>query len=208
MGWGEGLSGAGSGAMAGASLGPWGAVAGGAIGLIGGLMGNSANSNPNDWMKDPNSPMYKNAVHQYYQNMLRTLNAGTPQTQGLLALAQAHGGDYGGSNYIATKQREQIVGKNTDNAGAGAEQFGSQLYQQGMGMYSQGALQSQQMKGGFGNELMRMGGGLLGDYFGTQGGQGSSQGLGQGGLMGKINIPSQYQQASTPPWGNYGFGGN
>ena len=102
------LGGIAQGAMAGASLGPWGAVAGGALGLLGGLMGGDANKNPNDWMKDPNNPYYKNAIHQYYQNMLRTLNAGTPQTQGLLALAQAHTGDYGGSSYVANKQREAI----------------------------------------------------------------------------------------------------
>jgi hypothetical protein len=167
---------------------------GGAASFLGGLFSaNKTNkTNPNQFayglgqqyqqqanqFLDPNNSFYKNAQSQYFGNLNRTMNASSPGTQSLLTMAMAQGGNYGGSSYIAGKQREQITQKNTDAAGQSANQFGQGLYQQGLGAYEQeqglsaqmynlfgqGAMQENQNQASFSNELMGLGGGLMGQY--------------------------------------------
>ena len=85
---------------------------------------------------DANNPFYQNAQKNFFGNLNQTLNSSSPTQNSLLALAMSNGSNYGGSQYIANKQREQITQKNTDFAGQSANQFGGQLYQQGLGAFT------------------------------------------------------------------------
>lgn len=135
--------------------------------LLGGLFGRNT-SNPQSEFGDPNSSFYKTAQSQYFNNLRDTLNASTPGVQGLLALQMAQGADYGGSSYIAGKQRENITKQNTEAAIQGSNQFMSNLFGQGLGLYGQGKMAQYQDTNSFANNLLGLGGGLLARYLGRQ----------------------------------------
>ncbi len=128
--------------------------------MLGGLFGMN-NSNPNAQFGDINSPFYQQAQGNYFNQLRNSLNASTPGTQELLASQMAQGGDYGGSAYIAGKQRQNITTHNTDVAGQSSANFLSNLFGQGMGIYAQGNMVANQNQNSFANNLLGLGGGLF-----------------------------------------------
>ena len=127
---------------------------------LGGLFGMD-NSNPNAQFGDINSPFYQDAQQNYFRNLTSSLNASSPGTNQLLASQMAQGGDYGGSAYIANKQRQNIMAHNNDTAGQSSANFLSNLFGQGMGIYAQGNMVANQNQNSFANNLLGLGGGLF-----------------------------------------------
>ena len=142
------VAGMGIGAAVGGPLGA--AIGSGLGGIVGGLFDSSGgDTNPNEWalgqaqkyeqqgqqFLDPNNALYTGATKNYFSGLNQTLNASSPNTQSLLASQVAAGGDYGGSAYIAGKQRQQQMTKNVDAASQSANQFNQGLFQQGLGLY-------------------------------------------------------------------------
>ena len=206
------------------------ALIGGAAGLLGGLF-SSPKGNPNDWalqqaqqyqqqgqqFLDPNNQFYKTAQQNYFTGLNRQLGAAQPTTQSLLSAQVAGGGQFGGSMYTAGKQAQAQTQKATDAAGQSTQQFGANLYQQGLGayenmqslasqmygLYGQGKMAQYQSKGNMSSQLMNVGGGLLGRYFGGQQGDGVSNSFsptssfgGGSGNMG-VGLPSGTFQSLT-----------
>ena len=128
--------------------------------MLGGLFGMN-NSNPNAQFGDPNNPMYQTMQKNYFSGLQNSLNAASPGTQQLLAMQMAHGGDYGGSSYIAGKQRQDIMTKKTDAATQSTNQFMSNMYGQGLGLYGQGNAIANLNQNSFANNLLGLGGGLF-----------------------------------------------
>ncbi|MCP4706521.1 MAG: hypothetical protein GY865_18135, partial [candidate division Zixibacteria bacterium] len=73
---------------------------------------------------DPNSPYYQQST----ANFQRQLTDASPTINSLLGVSMALGGNYGGSQVLATKQREATERRNRESAG----QFAGQLYGQGL----------------------------------------------------------------------------
>src|ERR1035437_9183891 len=174
MSWATAGTGAISGAATGMSFGPIGAGIGGLLGGIFGALGDSGNANQQ--FGDPNSPIYRQLQKQYFDNLQRTLNAGSPGTQGLLSLATAKGGDYGGSQYIANKQRQDITSKNNETAANQSSQYMSNLMGEGMSIYAKGNQEASDSMGNMNNQFLKMGLGALGGYLNQGGGTGNFSG--------------------------------
>lgn len=141
-----------------------------AASTIGGMFGRDT-SNPNAQFGDINSPYYQVAQQQYFNNLRSTLNASSPGTQSLLALGMSRGADYGGSSYIANKQRQNIMTHNTDAAVQGSQNFLANLYSRNAGIYAEGNMAQFQDQNSFSNNLIGLGGGLIGKYFNQGNGQ-------------------------------------
>lgn len=192
-----------------------GTIIGGEVGgLIGGLFGTNQ-SNPYGFMKgigdqyqqqanswlDTNNPFYTAARQSYFGDLSKTLNETSPTTNTLLAAQTAKGGQYGGASYIANQQAQAQMGRNTDAALRGANQFSSGLYSQGLNeynvntnaalqsynMYGQGAGQQINDQNSFANQFIGLTGGLLGRQYSNMG-SGSDSGV--------------------PGWNNNPFGGH
>ena len=124
-------------------------------------MGFFSNDNPNAWAGDPNNQFYQVAMLNFFNNLRKNLNASSPGTQQLLSSQMAQGGDFGGSTYIAGKQREDILAKNNDVAGTAATNFGANLYGHGMDIYAQGQ-EFAKSSPTFLDQLLEIGGGIAG----------------------------------------------
>jgi len=174
-------------------------AAGGAV--LGGLL-SKPKGNPNQWAKgqaesyqaqgqqflDPNNQFYTGSQANFFSGLNRTLNASSPGASQLLAAQAGAGGDFGGSTYIAGKQREAQMAKNADAAGQASNEFVGGLFQRGLGayqtnqqlsgqmygLYGQGAQQQYDAQGSFSNELLGLGGGLFARYFGGNKGGGGN----------------------------------
>ena len=153
---GEGVA---SGAAGGASFGPVGAGIGSIIG--GGLSLIHSLGEPDySYLTDPNSAFYRNAQNKYFEQLQRTLNQSTAGTSQLLGASMAKGGDYGGSSYIANKQREGIEAKNRETASSSAQDFVSNMFRQNMGVGAQMQQEATNDINSFNNQLLGLGGGI------------------------------------------------
>jgi hypothetical protein len=154
------------GAMTGASLGSIipgvgtvvGAVAGGLVGGINSLFNGSKNP-LEDFMKEQT---YKFMEQNFYNKFLSTLNKSTATTSSLLANSMSKTGNYGGSSYVANKQRQDIEAKNRQGAQDASADYMGKLYGTGMNLFAEGALTKYKEDNSFTNEMLGLGGGLMG----------------------------------------------
>ena len=171
------------------------ALIGAGASLLGGLFSKNS-SNPNEGLNgvassyqnqaatflNPSNPFYTCATQNYYNNLSKTMSGSNPGVSGYLGMMMARGGDFGGSLNMATKAAQTNQTRSNDQASQSANQFETSLYKEGLsayeslnnnavqlyGMAAGGAQQQTSSQNSFANNLLGIGSGLLGRYFGQQ----------------------------------------